>query len=70
MTVWLGVAAGAVVLTAWYFWRRETYVPCTLDVEPTHEHLHAILDLEGFHPEPGDGVRMENAPQDMSSVAL
>ena len=70
MSIWLGVVGGIVLLAAWYFWRREARVPCTLDVESTHEHLHALLELEGFYPEPGDGVRMENAPEDMNSVAL
>ena len=70
MTLWLGVAATAAILTVWYFWRKEDRVPCTLDVESSHEHLHAILELEGFFPEPGDGVRMMDAPQDVNSVGL
>ncbi len=64
------VAGGIVLLVVWFFWRRTDRVPCTLDLESSHEHLHAILELEGFLPEPGDGVRMETSPSDFKDVAL
>ena len=70
MTTLLWVLAGVIVLTVWFFWRRTDRVPCTLDLESSHEHLHAILELEGFLPEPGDGVRLEQAPSDFSNVPL
>jgi len=66
--VWIGV--GIALLAAWFFWQRTDRVPCTLDVESSHEHLHAILELEGFFPEPGDRVRLEEAPTDFSNVEL
>lgn len=66
--VWVG--AGIALLTAWFFWQRTDRVPCSLDLESSHEHLHAILELEGFFPEPGDGVRMEDAPSDFTQVGL
>lgn len=70
MMTLLWVAGGLAVLTVWFFWRRTDRVPCTLDLESSHEHLHAILELEGFLPEPGDGVRMETSPTDFKNVAL
>lgn len=58
------VVALAVValLTAWFLWRRTDRVPCTLDLERTHEHLHAHLELMGFEVEPGDSVLVRDAP--------
>ena len=59
-----------VVATIWFVSRRSSEVPCTLDLESTHEHLHALLELNGFDPEPGDGVRMEPVDDDFSDVPL
>jgi hypothetical protein len=71
MMIALWVGAGAVLLLpAWYFWARTDRVPCTLDLESSHEHLHAILELEGFLPEPGDRVQMETSPTDFRQVEL
>lgn len=70
MTTALWIGGGLIVLTVWFFWRSTARVPCTLEVESTHEHLHALLELEGFAPEPGDGVRMEPVPEDFSDVPL
>jgi hypothetical protein len=66
--LWLLLAV--VAIAAWYFWRRSDRVPCTLELESSHEHLHALLELEGFAPRPGDGVRMEPVPEDFSDVPL
>lgn len=60
------VAVGVVVallLAAWFLWRRTERVPCALDLERTHEHMHAHLELMGFLPEPGDSVQMERPPE-------
>ncbi|TVP73658.1 MAG: hypothetical protein EA352_11805 [Gemmatimonadales bacterium] len=43
----------------WFFWRRTETVPCRLDLERTHEHFHAHVELMEFFPEPGDSVRVE-----------
>jgi hypothetical protein len=56
-----GVAA-VVALVLWYAYRRTERVPCSLDLERTHDHLHAHVELEGAEPEPGDAVRVEDAP--------
>lgn len=66
--VWVGIAA--LLFVVWFFARRSARVPCTLDVESSHEHLHALLDLEGFQPRPGDGVRMESVGEDFAAVPL
>ncbi len=57
---WTAAAAALLVLVTWFFWRRTERVPCTLDLERTHEHLHAHVELLGFLPEPGDSVRVED----------
>ncbi len=59
LVIALGVLA---VLVAWFLWRRTDRVPCTLDLERTHEHLHAHLELMGFDVEPGDSVLVRDAP--------
>jgi hypothetical protein len=51
-----------VALVAWYLRHRTVDVPCTIDLESTHDHLHAHVDLEGVAPEPGDAVLVHNAP--------
>lgn len=66
----LWVVVGLALFFVWFFWRSTDRVPCTLDLESSHEHLHALLELEGFAPEPGDGVKMEEAPSDFSQVPL
>lgn len=70
MTTVLWIVGALALLVVWFFWRSKARVPCTLDLESTHEHLHALLELEGFAPEPGDGVRMEPVTEDFSDVPL
>lgn len=55
----LGVAALAVIGFAW---RRTVRVPCQLDLEATHDHFHAHVELDGVLPNPGDTVQVEGAP--------
>ena len=62
MALLLGGLALALVLGTWFLWRRAARVPCTLDLESTHDHLHAHLILEGFAPDPGDAVAVHDAP--------
>lgn len=56
------LALVALILVVWFVWRRTDRVPCTLDLERTHEHLHAHLELMGFEVEPGDSVLVKDAP--------
>lgn len=52
------VAAAAL----WYRRHRTLDVPCSLDLEATHDHFHAHVELEGVAPEPGDAVLVHDAP--------
>jgi hypothetical protein len=58
--VWAALAALVLFLVTWFFWQRTERVPCRIDLERTHEHLHAHVELLGFLPEPGDSVRVED----------
>ena len=51
-------AAGLV----WFAWRRSIRVPCTLDLEATHDHFHAHASLDGVHVREGDAVLVHDAP--------
>jgi hypothetical protein len=57
-----GGAAVAALLTAWFVQRRRIEVPCSLDLESTHDHLHAHVELRGVEVEPGDTVLVHGAP--------
>ena len=39
-----------------------THVPCTVDLEATHEHFHAHVDLGAVEVGPGDSVLLADAP--------
>jgi len=58
----LSVAGLFLAGVVWFLWRRTDRVPCSLDLERTHEHLHAHLELMGFEVEPGDTVLVKDAP--------
>lgn len=55
----LGGAVALLLLVIWFFWHRTERVPCHLDLERTHDHFHAHVELMEFFPEPGDSVRVE-----------
>jgi hypothetical protein len=57
-----GAAAAAALMTVWFVHRRRFEVPCTLDLESTHDHLHAHVTLQGVQVEPGDRVTVHGAP--------
>ncbi len=57
-----GLVALVIVGFVWFNWRQQVTVPCTIDVERTHEHFHAHVDMEGIFPEAGDAVLVEGAP--------
>jgi len=52
------VAVGAL----WFMVRRRVVVPCTIDLEATHDHFHAHVELDGVEVDPGDAVLVHNAP--------
>jgi hypothetical protein len=52
----------AVVTAAAFLWRRTVQVPCSIDLEATHDHFHAHVELDGVVPHPGDAVQVEQAP--------
>ncbi len=54
-----GVLLGGV---AWYAARRRMEVPCTVDLEATHDHFHAHVDLDGVDVDPGDEVLVHGTP--------
>lgn len=59
----LAPAAALLALTAWFVRRRTVHVPCELDLERTHDHLHAHVTLHGVAVQPGDAVLVQGAPE-------
>lgn len=58
-----GVAAVTAVLVAiWFVATRRVDVPCTVDLESSHDHFHAHVDLKGVEVDPGDQVLVHNTP--------
>lgn len=62
MLLYLVPAAAALVLAAWFARRRTVQVPCEVDLERTHDHLHAHVTLHGVAIGPGDAVLVKGAP--------
>lgn len=52
----------AVLAVIGFAWRRTVRVPCELDLEATHDHFHAHVELQGVLPNPGDTVQVQGAP--------
>jgi hypothetical protein len=66
VTALIAIGIGLVVLIGWFLRRTTIRVPCTLDLERTHEHFHAHLELvTEYLIEPGDAVQIANAPSDI-----
>ena len=59
---WTLAAVVALALIAWYSMTRRREVPCSIDLEMTHDHFHAHVDLKGVAVDPGDEVLVRNAP--------
>jgi hypothetical protein len=59
---WGIVAAGVVAAAGWIMMRRTVDVACTIDLESTHDHFHAHVDLDGVEVDPGDAVLVHNTP--------
>lgn len=62
MTGWMIAAAAAAVLGGWYAVTRRSEVTCTVDLEATHDHFHAHVDLKGVEVNEGDAVLVHNTP--------
>ena len=59
---WSVAAVAAAALAGWYLARRQSVVPCTIDLEATHDHFHAHVELQGVAVDPGDEVLVHDAP--------
>lgn len=60
--VWGVVGVGLAAMTGWFVMRRRVEVACTIDLESTHDHFHAHVDLDGVEVDPGDQVLVHNTP--------
>lgn len=59
---WVVLAVAATGLVAWFLMRKTVEVPCTIDLENTHQHFHAHVDLRGVEVDEGDVVLVHGAP--------
>lgn len=51
------------MLLVWFFWSRTERVPCTVDLERTHDHFHAHVELAAqIFPEAGDELFVASEP--------
>ncbi len=51
------------MLGVWFFWSRTERIPCTLDLERTHDHFHAHVQLaQEVFCEPGDEIYVDGEP--------
>ncbi len=51
-----------VALAMWYVVRRRVDVPCTVELESSHDHFHAHVDLHGVLVDAGDEVLVHGTP--------
>jgi hypothetical protein len=61
----LALAAVFIAGLIWFNWRSTVRVPCELDLERTHDHFHAHVELMGVLVEAGDAVQIEDAPDSL-----
>jgi hypothetical protein len=59
---WSITGVAALAVAGWFVMRRRFEVPCTIDLESTHDHFHAHVNLEGVEVDPGDAVLVHGAP--------
>ena len=59
---WMIAGVGVAAAGAWFMMRRRVEVACTIDLESTHDHFHAHVDLHRVGVDPGDEVLVHNAP--------
>lgn len=62
MMILLTTGGLVAAIAAWYAWRSVVHCPCALDLEATHEHFHAHVELQGVDVREGDEVRVHTAP--------
>jgi len=62
MWIWIPCIGAAMLIGLWFRRHRRVVVPCELDLEATHDHFHAHLNLEGVVVSPGDAVLVQEAP--------
>ena len=59
---WLVVLMVFVGVALVYSVRRRIDVPCTVDLESSHDHFHAHVDLQGMLVDAGDEVLVHGTP--------
>lgn len=59
---WTIVGMVALAGLAWFVMHRRVDVPCTIELESTHDHFHAHVHLQGVEVDPGDAVLVHGAP--------
>jgi hypothetical protein len=62
MIVWFAIAVAGIAGIVWFRARKVVDVACEVDLEATHDHMHAHVELEGVEPEPGDEVLVQGTP--------
>ena len=62
MSGWGVAVVAAIGVALWYGARRRVDVPCTVDLESSHDHFHAHVDLQGVEVDPGDEVLVHGTP--------
>ena len=67
MTIPMLLAGAAVIVAAWFLFRRKINVPAMIDLEATDREFHAHVVLEGVEIAEGDEVLVQGAP---SYIAL
>ncbi len=66
---WGIAATGLLMVAGWFVVRRRIEVPCTIDVEASHDTFHAHVNLEGVEVDPGDSVLVHGAPSRVCRTA-
>lgn len=59
---WWVAGAGLLAMGGWFVMYRRVEVPCTIDVEASHDTFHAHVSLDGVEVDPGDSVLVHGAP--------
>jgi hypothetical protein len=54
------------MIAAWFRPRRSITVPCTVELEQTHEFLQAHVTLEGIEVDVADEVQVHDAPTEIA----
>ncbi|MDX2260439.1 MAG: hypothetical protein SFU84_01900 [Gemmatimonadales bacterium] len=65
MMWWVVATVPLAAAVLWFRARRVLDVPCEVDLEATHDSMHAHVSLEGVEPEPGDEVLVRGTPSEI-----